>query len=283
MLIVLTGHEGVKVLKTKVDKEGGFVKHTEVPAKAKVIADLYFENSGNPEYRSKLCSFLVELGIAQIVVDICTKIKTVYPECFSWDREKTSKPKGDPEVIKKAQDLMGSVSMITLNYSDLNDGFCIALGNAGVVPPYIGLIDKMKDCTADHKQYVDSKTQALTKKTPRGKIFSRLIGTMHNLSRRVQCRKHFRACKTTMQVLVPITKDKVANFASKALLTVAYIVDEENNKVIMANAEPVKLLIYLNGEALKTTDRRYLGFSASELAKGLAQIAVNDSNKKLVP
>ncbi len=39
-----------------------------------------------------------------------------------------------------------------------------------------------------------------------------------------------------MQVLVPLTKDKVANFASKALLTLAYIVDEENNKVIMANA-----------------------------------------------
>ena len=39
-----------------------------------------------------------------------------------------------------------------------------------------------------------------------------------------------------MQVLVPLTKDKVANFASKALLTLAYIVDEENSKVIMANA-----------------------------------------------
>ncbi|KAL9979082.1 hypothetical protein ACROYT_G016684 [Oculina patagonica] len=274
--------DAVKVLKTKVDKEGGFVKHSEVPAKAKVIADLYFEHDKSPVYRSKLCSFLVELGIAQIVVDICTKIKTVYPECFSWDREKANKPKADPEVLKKAQDLMKSISSITINSSDLNDGFCIALGNAGLVPLYIGLIDKMKDCTADHKQYVDSKTQALTQKTVRGRILSRLISTMYNLTRRVQCRKHFTACKTTMQVLVPLTKDKVAHFSSEALLTLAYIVDEESNKVIMANAEPVKLLIYLIGEALKTKDRRFLGFSANELARGLAQLAVNDSNKKLI-
>ena len=82
----------------------------------------------------------------------------------------------------------------------------------------------------------DSKTQALSKKTIRGRILSRSISTMYNLSRRVECRKHFRACKTAMQVLVPLTKDKVAHFASEALLTVAYIVDEENNKVIMANA-----------------------------------------------
>ncbi|KAL9979087.1 hypothetical protein ACROYT_G016691 [Oculina patagonica] len=277
-----SAYDAVKVLKTKVDKDGGFVKHSEVQAKAKVLSNLHSEHSGNTEYTNKICSFLVELGIAEIVVDICTKIKTVYPECFTWDSEKANKPNADPEVLKKAQDLLRKISVITLNYSDCNDGFCIALGNAGLVPLYIGLIDKMKDCTADHKQYVDSKTQTLTQKTIRGRILSRFISTMYNLSRPVQCRKHFHACKTTMQVLVPLAKDKVAYFSSDALLTLAYIVDEENNKVIMANAEPVKLLIYNIGEALKTENRRFLGFSASELAKGLAQIAVNDSNKKLI-
>ena len=86
-----SAYDAVKVLKTKVDKEGGFVKHSEVPAKAKVIADLYHEHDGVAESRNKLCSFLVELGIAQIVVDISSKVKTVYPECFTWDREKTNK------------------------------------------------------------------------------------------------------------------------------------------------------------------------------------------------
>ena len=85
-----SAYDAVKVLKTKVDKEGGFVKHSEVPAKAKVISDLYFENK-TPEFRNKLGSVLVDLGIAQIVVDICVKTKAVYPECFTWDREKTNK------------------------------------------------------------------------------------------------------------------------------------------------------------------------------------------------
>ena len=85
-----SAYDAVKVLKTKVDKEGEFVKHSEVPAKAEVISDLYFENK-TPEFRNKLCSFLVDLGIAQIVVDICVKTKAVYPECFTWDREKTNK------------------------------------------------------------------------------------------------------------------------------------------------------------------------------------------------
>ena len=49
---------------------------------------------------------------------------------------------------------MGTISMISINYSDLNDGVCIALGNADLVPLYIRLIEKMKDCTADHRQYV---------------------------------------------------------------------------------------------------------------------------------
>ena len=86
-----SAHDAVKVLKTKVDKEGGFVKHSEVPAKAMLLADLYHGHGKTPEFRNKLCSLLVELGIAQILVDVCGKIKTVYPECFTWDREKSNK------------------------------------------------------------------------------------------------------------------------------------------------------------------------------------------------
>ena len=49
---------------------------------------------------------------------------------------------------------MLSISSITINYSDVTDGFCIAFGDAGLVPLYIGFIDKLKDCSADHRQFV---------------------------------------------------------------------------------------------------------------------------------
>ena len=86
-----SAYDAVKVLKTKVDKEGEFVMHSEVPDSAEVVAELYFSHGGSSEFRNKLCRFLVELEIAQILVDICGKVKTVYPECFTWDVWKTSK------------------------------------------------------------------------------------------------------------------------------------------------------------------------------------------------
>ena len=93
-----SAYDAVKVLKTKVDKEGEFVKHSEVQENAEVIFDLFFERGGAPEIRKKLGSLLVELGFAQTVVDICSKVETVYPECFTWDREKTSKV-GSVDII----------------------------------------------------------------------------------------------------------------------------------------------------------------------------------------
>lgn len=45
---------------------------------------------------------------------------------------------------------------------------------------------------------------------------------------------------------------------------------------------PIKFLTGLLKKALTMRNHRYQGFSASELAEGLAQIAVNDNNKKTV-
>lgn len=45
---------------------------------------------------------------------------------------------------------------------------------------------------------------------------------------------------------------------------------------------PIKFLTSLLERSLKTSSHRYIGFSSSELAEGLTQIAVNDSNKKTV-
>ena len=45
---------------------------------------------------------------------------------------------------------------------------------------------------------------------------------------------------------------------------------------------PIKFLTSLLKKALGVGRHRYLGFSASELAEGLTQIAVNDNNKKTV-
>ena len=46
--------------------------------------------------------------------------------------------------------------------------------------------------------------------------------------------------------------------------------------------EPIKFIIRALERASSSEIRRYLGFSAAELADGLIQISINDENKKKV-
>ena len=53
-------------------------------------------------------------------------------------------------------------------------------------------------------------------------------------------------------------------------------------KLSLCLSGPIKFLTSLLERSLKASSHRYIGFSSSELAEGLTQIAVNDSNKKTV-
>jgi hypothetical protein len=128
---------------------------------------------------------------------------------------------------------------------------------------------------------VKDSSGTLKKKTIRGSILSRSLGILHNLSKRVPTRTNFQACNA-VRVALPLIDDKVTLYATKGLLLLAYLIDEGNNNLIMANKGPIKYLISLIDKANQRSDHRYLGFSNSELAEGLAQIAINDSNKKQV-
>ena len=68
----------------------------------------------------------------------------------------------------------------------------------------------------------------------RGKVLSRTLGTLHNLSKRVPMRRNFAACQA-VNVLVPLLKADVALFSAQSLLILAYLIDERNNHLIMAD------------------------------------------------
>ena len=68
----------------------------------------------------------------------------------------------------------------------------------------------------------------------RGKMLSRTMGILHNLSKRVPTRKNFAACQA-VNVLIPLLKAEVILYAAKSLLVLAYLIDEENNHLIMAD------------------------------------------------
>ena len=86
------------------------------------------------------------------------------------------------------------------------------------------------------------KTQYLSKYTSRGKMLSRTLGNLHNLSRRVPIRTNFAACQA-VNVLVPLLKEEVALFSAKSLLVLACLIDEDNNHLIMADEGRVHLAI----------------------------------------
>ena len=86
------------------------------------------------------------------------------------------------------------------------------------------------------------KTQYLSKYTSRGKMLSRTLGNLHNLSKRVPIRTNFAACQA-VNVLVPLLKAEVALFSAKSLLVLACLIDEENNHLIMADEGKVHLAI----------------------------------------
>ncbi|EDO45030.1 predicted protein [Nematostella vectensis] len=199
------------------------------------------------------------------------------------DKDSTSKEADDDQVkrIKAAQKLVQTATIVTINFSDRSDEFCIGCGEAGLIGELTDMVSKLRDCTASMVKYQNPETQALKCKTQRGKILNTAMGTMHNLSRRIPCRQYFKKADT-VKVLLPMLNDEVSQFAAKALLILAYLTDESNNSLIMASEEPIQFLIHILSKSCSSNSNRYLGFTNSELAEGLSQIAVNDSNKKLI-
>ena len=65
-------------------------------------------------------------------------------------------------------------------------------------------------------------------------MLSTVLGILHNMSKRVPTRSSFAACQA-LDVLIPLLKAEVIIYAAKSLLILAYLTDEENNHVIMAD------------------------------------------------
>ena len=66
------------------------------------------------------------------------------------------------------------------------------------------------------------------------------------------------------------------------LLALSYMVNEEQNKEITADASIFDFLLTMVQQAEKAKDRRQWGFSIHELLNGLAKLAKNDKNKVII-
>ena len=85
-----------------------------------------------------------------------------------------------------------------------------------------------------------------------------------------------------MRDLVYFAKSDIAIVSPLALLSLAYVVDEESNHLILAAEEILEALTSLLQKAFESERRKFDGFSAKELAEGLSRLAINDTNKRVL-
>ena len=159
-------------------------------------------------------------------------------------------------------DCLCSTLGIIQNFSDFHQGFCSACAGAGIISMCFEIIKRI-DAENSNWEEEDSRLIA---------IIDSSVGILHNISRRVR-----------EQTLLYFAKKNVPTIAALSLLTLAYLVDENTNHLILADENLLSFLITLLDEAWQSEDRRSTAlFSAKELAEGLSHLAINDANKNIL-
>ena len=167
--------------------------------------------------------------------------------------------------------LCGTLGIIQ-NFSDFHQGFCSACAGAGIISMCFEII-KQIDAENSNWEEEDEDSELVT-------IIDNSIGILHNISRRLRDRELF---ANREQTLLYFAKKNVPTIAALSLLTLAYLVDENTNHLILADENLLSFLITLLDEAWQSEDRRSTAlFSAKELAEGLSHLAINDANKNIL-
>ena len=158
------------------------------------------------------------------------------------------------------------------NFSDMHQGFCLACANAGVISM---CLENIKRIDAENYNWEEENEDS-----EKIRIIDHCLGILHNISRRLRNRELF---ANSEQTLLYFAKKKIKTIAATSLLTLAYLVDEDTNDLILADENLLGFIITLLDEAWQSDDRRDSnGYSAKELAEGLSHIAINDTNKKIL-
>ena len=257
-----------------------------------------YESTGTQEEKQfiTLMEFTIDLGGAEQLKlfaqhcfkKFCYLIKEESDDEDSVDKEepndnKKSDDEEEPNDEEESGDeeetddytcydcLCGTLGIIQ-NFSDFHQGFCSACAGAGIISMCFEII-KQIDAENSNWEEEDEDSELVT-------IIDNSIGILHNISRRLRDRELF---ANREQTLLYFAKKNVPTIAALSLLTLAYLVDENTNHLILADENLLSFLITLLDEAWQSEDRRSTAlFSAKELAEGLSHLAINDANKNIL-
>ena len=246
------------------------------------------ESAGSQEERQfiTLTEFTIDVGGAEqlkLFAEHCFKKFSYLIKEESDDKE--SDDKEEPDDNEKSDDEEETdentrnncynclfISLVAIqNFSDFHQGFCSACAGAGIISMCFEIV-KQIDAENSNWEEEDEDSELVT-------IIDNSIGILHNISRRLRDRELFANRERT---LLDFAKKKTEEIAAESLLTLAYLVDENTNHLILADENLLSFIITLLDEAWQSEDRHSNGYSAKELAEGLSHLAINDANKNIL-
>ena len=228
-------------------------------------------SAGTPEAKqfTILTEFIIDVGGAE-------KLKLFVQHCFkkhSYALTEETDDEEKPAVGYICHHCLLVALVIIQNFSDFHQGFCSACADAGVISMCSEIIKQIDDAHSNwEEEHEDSRQLAAA-------IIKSAIAILHNISRRLRNRELFADREET---LVDFAKKKVRTIAASSLLTLAYLVDENTNHLILADKRLLTFVITLLDEAWQSKDRRSSGYSVKELAEGLRHLAIKDLNKNIL-
>ena len=114
---------------------------------------------------------------------------------------------------------------------------------------------------------------------PTGFVYT-ITGIIYNCCRRIP--ENCILCKNGIKTLTDLSESSITEIQSVALLSLAYIIDKSDIKKISLNKSCTKFLLNALKKALDDPNRLADDYAVDELLQGLHQLAINDSNKRLI-
>ncbi|XP_070554353.1 uncharacterized protein [Ptychodera flava] len=160
------------------------------------------------------------------------------------------------------------------NTCDSSPVMCREVGKAGIIELMMGDLGALKEYAVvkERDEYKDAYLEGL-------------LATLHNIIRLyIDNRGYFRNAGAVEILQYYLHMEKIL-YRTYALLTLSFIVNDDENHRINTGNENLEFLVTLLKSALESKDHRekeYL-FHSTELVAGITKLAVNDQNKvKLV-
>ena len=228
-----------------------------------------------------IADFMIDIDSALLLFCLAENLFSSYLNCGMEQRSQGVEPGKRLIAETDSLDHLASECLILIllviqNFAEFHEPFCeVCTSKTGVVSL----------CLLKSKQVEDVFKSVNSDGSNRPVRAIRILGCcfniLYNLARKTELVKT-KVDYEGKETLVYFAKSDIAIVSPLALLSLAYVVNEESNHLVLAAEEILGALTSILQKACESERRKFDGFSAKELAEGLGRLAVNDFNKKVL-